>query len=139
MKTLHHKFIELAPPKLESGILYVSLEYCTVMHLCPCGCGNEIVTPIAPDRWQLSFDGESITLHPSIGNEKLPCKTHYWIKNNKIVDAGTWGKRDFKSHRSPTISVTPKMKDEPRENLSVKVGKQKESLFNKVIRWLFKR
>jgi hypothetical protein len=84
MVTLQHKFVELIPDSLADNILYVSLEYRTVIHKCGCGCGREIVTPISPNDWQLNFDGKTISLYPSIGNYNIPCKSHYWIRNNTI-------------------------------------------------------
>ena len=65
---MQHKFVEFIPDELENGVLYVSVTYATAIHECCCGCGNEVVTPLAPNDWQLTFDGESITLFPSIGN-----------------------------------------------------------------------
>ena len=84
MKTLHHKFVEHMPDFIEPGTLYVSMEYSTAIHKCICGCGNEVVTPISPHDWQLAFDGESISLLPSIGNWNFPCQSHYYITNNNI-------------------------------------------------------
>lgn len=88
MKTMKHKFVELIPEKLEENILYISLEHTTAIHKCVCGCGNEVVTPISPTDWQLIFNGEAVTLRPSIGNWSFPCKSHYFIINNKIKMAG---------------------------------------------------
>lgn len=84
MKTLTHKFVENAPEVLEDDILYVSIAYETVIHKCCCGCGNEVVTPLSPAGWSLIFNGEAISLKPSIGNWSFNCKSHYWIKNNKV-------------------------------------------------------
>ncbi len=61
------------------------MEYTVASHLCVCGCGREVVTPIRPSEWNLTFDGETISLHPSIGNWDFPCQSHYWIKRNKII------------------------------------------------------
>jgi hypothetical protein len=36
--------------------LYVSLEYATAIHACACGCGNEVVTPLSPNGWKLTFE-----------------------------------------------------------------------------------
>lgn len=49
-----------------------------------------MVTPISPVDWQLSFDGEAISLFPSIGNWDFPCRSHYWIKSNLIHWAPRW-------------------------------------------------
>ncbi len=91
MQTLKHKFVEFIPDSLEDGVLYISIEYCTAIHKCVCGCGNEVVTPISPTDWNLSFNGRSVSLSPSIGNWNFKCKSHYWIINNKIIFARKWG------------------------------------------------
>lgn len=78
------EFVTFAPQELEPGVVYVSMEYATVLHLCCCGCGNQVVTPLAPARWHLTFDGESISLKPSIGNWSFPCQSHYWISRNQV-------------------------------------------------------
>lgn len=85
-----HRFVEFVPSELDDGTLYVSIPYCTVVHRCACGCGNKVVTPITPADWQLTFDGESITLYPSIGNWGFPCRSHYWVTANAIRWAPTW-------------------------------------------------
>ena len=35
------------------------------------------------------FDGRTISLNPSIGNWSYPCRSHYWIKGNRVVWDGT--------------------------------------------------
>jgi hypothetical protein len=90
MKTIQHKFVESIPDVLEEGVLYISLQYCTAIHKCVCGCGNEVVTPLAPTDWKMTFDGVSITLHPSIGNWNFECRSHYWIVRNEIQHAIKW-------------------------------------------------
>lgn len=99
MKTLQHKFVDLIPDNLEDGILYISFQYCTAVHKCICGCGNEVVTPISPVDWQITFDGESISLTPSIGNWNFDCKSHYYISNNKVIYARMWSSKEIKAGR----------------------------------------
>jgi hypothetical protein len=43
-----HAFVELLPDTLEEQMLYVSVEYAAMVHLCLCGCGKKVVTPISP-------------------------------------------------------------------------------------------
>ncbi len=81
---LEHRFVQFIPEALEEGVLYVSVEYATASHRCFCGCGTEVCTPIAPSGWTLSFDGETVSLSPSIGNWQLACKSHYWICRNRV-------------------------------------------------------
>jgi hypothetical protein len=90
MKTLQHRFVEFIPELVEEGVLYISIEYCTAVHKCVCGCGNEVVTPLSPTDWELSFNGKTVSLDPSIGNWNFECKSHYWITKNKIRHAGRW-------------------------------------------------
>jgi hypothetical protein len=65
-------------------VLYTSIPYATALHRCLCGCGAEIVTPLSPTDWELSFNGESVSLSPSIGNWSYPCQSHYWIRRNRV-------------------------------------------------------
>ena len=83
-QTVSHEFVEYVPRELKDGVVYVSIPFATVIHKCCCGCGQQVVTPLAPSQWTLSFDGKSISLYPSIGNWKFPCKSHYWIKNDRV-------------------------------------------------------
>lgn len=79
-----HRFVDLIPEQLEDGVLYVCIQYETVSHLCLCGCGNEVVSPLHPQQWSLTFDGTAVSLAPSIGNWSFPCQSHYWIKRNQV-------------------------------------------------------
>lgn len=97
MKTLQHKFVEFIPEQIDNGILYISIEYCTAIHKCVCGCNNEVVTPLSPTDWRITFDGETVSLSPSIGNWSFPCQSHYWIINNNIKFSRKWDKSEIES------------------------------------------
>ena len=98
-KVLTHKFVEYIPEKLEDNIVYVSVEYATAAHKCCCGCGNEVITPFSPTDWNITFNGESVSLHPSIGNWNFSCQSHYWIKNNAVIWAGRMSKNEINAGR----------------------------------------
>lgn len=85
-----HEFVEYVPSTLAEGVLYVSVRFRTVVHLCACGCAAKIATPLSPANWQLGFDGESISLSPSIGAWGLPCRSHYWIESNTVLWSSPW-------------------------------------------------
>jgi len=79
-------FVSKMPDVLEYGILYISLEYKVAMHKCPCGCGKEVITPFDSYKgWSIINNNGLITLEPSILNMIFECKSHYYIKNNKVV------------------------------------------------------
>jgi hypothetical protein len=92
VEAFRHEFVEHAPDRLEPGVLYVSLPYKTVMHLCPCGCGHEVVTPLSPTGWALIFDGATLSLYPSVGNWSFPCQSHYWIDHGRVRWSWKWSK-----------------------------------------------
>tara|TARA_R110001583_G_scaffold195511_1_gene374771 strand:+ start:25652 stop:26056 length:405 start_codon:yes stop_codon:yes gene_type:complete len=87
---MQHKFVEFIPEDVQQGMLYVSVEYGTAVHKCCCGCGEEVVTPLTPTDWKLTFDGATVSLHPSIGNWSFRCRSHYVIKRNNILWCGDW-------------------------------------------------
>ncbi len=89
-ETLTHEFVEFIPDCLKDGTLYVSMQYATVVHKCCCGCGEEVVTPLSPTGWKLIFDGKTISLDPSIGNWSFECRSHYWIRSNKVRWVARW-------------------------------------------------
>lgn len=71
------------PNDLEHGIIYFSKDYSTAMHLCACGCGNKVITPIKPSYWRIAIEN-GLSVSPSIGNWDFPCRSHYWITNGKV-------------------------------------------------------
>ena len=69
--SLEHRFVEDLPDDVRPGVLYVSMEYGTAAHRCCCGCGEEVVTPFTPTGWKMTYDGETVSLKPSVGNWTL--------------------------------------------------------------------
>lgn len=97
--SVKHEFVERFPKVLDEGVLYVSLTYGSAAHLCCCGCGHKVSTPIAPGRWLILFNGESISLFPSIGNWSFPCRSHYWIEDGAVVWDHQWSDAEIKELR----------------------------------------
>jgi hypothetical protein len=90
LRTITHQFVKLIPDQLDEDTLYVSIEHATAVHRCLCGCGYEVVTPFSPTDWSLTFDGETVSLDPSIGNWSFDCQSHYWIERNRVVWSERW-------------------------------------------------
>ena len=91
------EFVRRVPAELEEGVLYVCLDCDVVVHKCACGCGEKVVLPLSPEHWRLTYDGE-VTLSPSIGNYQYECKSHYFIRNGKVVRVESF-KEEFKSKK----------------------------------------
>lgn len=89
-KAFEHRFVEFIPEILNEGVLYVSVNYATALHKCACGCGREVVTPLSPTFWRMTFDGETVSLFPSIGNWNFPCRSHYWVDRGRVRWARVW-------------------------------------------------
>jgi hypothetical protein len=142
IKTLTHEFVEHIPSDLKDGTIYVSMTFTTAIHKCCCGCGQEIVTPISPTDWKLIFDGQSISLYPSIGNWSLPCQSHYWIERNMVKWAPRWSQKKINTGRAYDVFnkerylsevIAQNVYDE-HENTSVKMtkGNTKKGLWQKI-------
>lgn len=93
------RFVAVIPEALDDGVLYVSTEYGIMMHRCVCGCRNTVSTPLSPADWQFTYNGETVSVHPSIGNWEYPCRSHYWIRNSRIIWAEDWSDKQIKANR----------------------------------------
>jgi hypothetical protein len=94
---LRHEFVECIPEDedIREGTIYISIRFATATHLCCCGCGNKVVTPIRPTDWKLIFDGKTISLEPSIGNWSFACRSHSFIRHNKVKWARQWSEEQI--------------------------------------------
>jgi len=141
---MKHEFVEFIPDNIEEGILYVSVEYGTVVHKCCCGCGCEVVTPLTPTDWYLTYNGDSISLSPSVGNWEFECQSHYWIRKNRVEWAGQWTKelieqgreydKELKEHYYTEEPVTPS-EEEPVSKPAPEVVKTEKRW--RLFSWLF--
>lgn len=78
------------PNELEPNVLYVSEEFGAAAHLCACGCGSKVNTPLGPTEWSLKVTPEGASLYPSIGNWQLKCQSHYWIREGEVKWSNKW-------------------------------------------------
>lgn len=124
---LRHQWVRFIPEKPEPGIIYISREYKTATHLCCCGCGLDVITPLNSAKWSLTDHGDSISLFPSIGNWSFPCKSHYWIDHNRIKWAGAMTQIQIARVREG---------DQLAVEAMVGANKPKGSLWKKFLHWL---
>jgi hypothetical protein len=97
---LKHEFVEFLPAQPKQGTIYISIRFGTASHLCVCGCGNKVVTPLRPTDWKLIYDGKTVSLDPSIGNWSFACHSHYWIQNNRVQWATSWSTARIEAARA---------------------------------------
>jgi hypothetical protein len=99
IRALRSEHVEFIPRDLDEGVLYISAQFQTASHLCCCGCGTKVVTPLRPTEFSLTeFDGGA-TLSPSIGNWNYPCQSHYWIKGGRVIVAGRMSREEINQGR----------------------------------------
>ena len=82
--------VHYMPKELKPGVLYVSEEFGAAAHLCACGCGSKIRTPLSPTEWALEETVNGPTLYPSVGNWQQACQSHYWIYRGKVRWSDKW-------------------------------------------------
>ena len=97
MQKVVARFVDTIPAgKRTEGEILISIKYGIASLACPCGCGNAMDLPIEPHRWSIKWDGEHISMSPSISSSRTQCKSHYWITDNRILWAqpiGEWSER----------------------------------------------
>src|SRR5438034_204780 len=91
--------VQFIPKALEPGVLYVAEEFGAAAHLCACGCGAKVRTPLGPTDWSLVDTPGGPTLDPSIGNWQQPCQSHYWIRDGDVLWARPWTKKEIAAGR----------------------------------------
>ncbi len=96
---LEHRFVTHTPEQLDPGVHYISMEYGTATHSCCCGCGEEVVTPFTPTDWKMTFDGETVSLWPSVGNWNQRCRSHYVIDRGRVLESGVWSDAQVAAER----------------------------------------
>ena len=82
---IHPQFVEFVPEELLPRVLYISERFNIALHLCCCGCGEEVVTPLNNAGWEIFRMSGKVSIWPSIGNWDYPCQSHYFIKRNRVV------------------------------------------------------
>ncbi len=91
--------VQYIPKELEAGVLYVSEEFGAVAHVCACGCGAKIRTPLGPTEWLFEETPKGPSLYPSIGNWQQKCQSHYWIREGVIVWSTQWTPEQIEAGR----------------------------------------
>ena len=121
------------PKELEVGVLYVSEEFGAAAHLCACGCGSKIRTPLSPTEWCLEETDRGPTLRPSVGNWQQKCQSHYLITRGEINWANKWapeqiiaGRRDEEER----LCAYYKTLDDQRDGVLRRFWKWLKNIFN---------
>lgn len=128
MTTIKLARVQYIPKYPEPGILYVSEEFEAAVHLCACGCGAKVSTPLGPTEWSLTETTTGPSLYPSVGNWQFPCKSHYWIFGGEIRWAEEWTPEQIEAGREA--------EDQRRQRYYEERDRQQTGILKRFWRWL---
>lgn len=100
LSTITLQRVEYMPKQLEPGILYLSERFGTAAHLCACGCGEKIRTPIGPTEWSVKEVAGRLSVWPSVGNWQKSCQSHYIIRDGRIIWRDQWSAEQIAAGRT---------------------------------------
>ncbi len=120
--------VKYIPKELEPGVLYVTEEFGAAAHLCPCGCGSKIRTPLGPTEWALEETDSGPTLYPSVGNWQKVCQSHYWINRGKIRWADKW--------TPEKIAIGRRYEEERRRAYYDNLDHHREGVLRRLLHWI---
>lgn len=135
------EYVKQFPEQLIEGILYVSEEFELTAHKCCCGCGEDVYNKLSPVKWCLSKSSDgSVSLYPSIGNWKYQCKSHYWIRNNQIIEAGTMSVKEIEMgqirDRQDRDRYIAQINSQAESKLSIKIWRSIRSVIRRILQYL---
>ena len=126
--------VHYMPQDLSPGVLYVSEEFGAAAHLCACGCGTKVRTPLGPTEWSLEGTDDGPTLRPSVGSWQLACQSHYLITDGEVIWARQWTTEEIADGR--------RREEERRRAYYDSLDRKRRSVLRRLLRWisgLFKR
>ena len=123
LQRVHHM-----PKDLEPGVLYVSEQFGAVAHLCACGCGSKIRTPLGPTEWSVEETDDGPTLRPSVGNWQQACQSHYLITRGEIIWSAQWNAKQIAGGR--------RREEERRREYYDALGRKRGGVVRKLWRWM---
>jgi hypothetical protein len=134
---LRPEFVQFIPEQLEPGVLYVSKRYSTASHLCCCGCGLEVVTPLNPAKWRIDVYAGTVSMWPSVGNWSFPCQSHYIIKKSAVIWAGAMSAAEIAAvqsrDRRDAVALAPR-----GSSMIVAIRRGIVDAWNRLVEWLGK-
>ena len=120
--------VHYMPRDLSPGVLYVSEEFGTAAHLCACGCGAKVRTPLGPAEWSLEETVDGPTLRPSVGNWQQACQSHYLITAGEVVWAMWWNVGQVVEGRQ--------REEERRSKYYARLERKHRSIVRRLVRWI---
>ena len=122
------QWVHYMPKELDPGVLYVSERFGAVAHLCACGCGSKVRTPLGPTEWSLEETEGGPTLWPSAGNWQQACQSHYLITRGEVIWAERWTPEQIADGRY--------REEEERREYYDSLDRKRGRVLHRVWRWI---
>lgn len=120
--------VHYMPKELKPGVLYVSEEFDIAMHLCACGCGSKVKTPLGPTEWSVQETKSGPSLRPSVGNWQQACQSHYWINRGEV---------EWATRRTPEeIAASRRCEEDRRRAYYKALDRQRAGMLQRLWHWL---
>lgn len=120
--------VHYMPKEIMPAILYVSEEFGIAIHLCACGCGSKIKTPLGSTEWSVKETKSGPSLWPSVGNWQEKCQSHYWITRGEIIWAKKWS--------SEQIAAGRRHEEERKRAYYDAIDRERSSKLGRFWRWV---
>lgn len=124
VRTIRHEFVEQVPRQMKARTLYISIEHGTCLHACLCGCGAEVATPLSPRQWALTYDGETVSLWPSVGSWHIRCQSHYIIRRSRVLWEPQFSPQEITGLRQPRATADAEYLPSKRDRKRHTVGSE---------------
>jgi len=91
----------------------------------------------------MTFDGEAVSLKPSIGSWNLECRSHYVVDRGRVIAAGTWTDGEIVAERRRDSHVKAEYyrsrnqdNGQPGKPAVTEVGPARRRFWYRAKRWL---
>ena len=119
------EWVEDLPEVMERGKVYISIKHRLTEHLCACGCKAEVSLPLGRSDWRIEYDGETVSLRPSVGNWRLPCGSHYIIRESRTQWCRAW---------SPEEVIAGRIRDRQKKEWDIKRKLKERVWWKRILR-----
>ena len=120
--------VHYMPKDLKPGVLYVSEQFGAAAHLCACGCGSKVRTPLGPTEWSVEETDGGPTLRPSVGNWQQACQSHYLIIRSEVIWAAQWTAEQIADGR--------RREEKRRREYYDSLDRRRDGVVQKLWRWM---
>jgi hypothetical protein len=85
----------------------------------------------------MMFDGETVSLDPSIGNWSFPCRSHYWLVRGGVNWALQWSSVEIERGRALDRMTKSRHYGDETSDTRDRPAANAKGLAARILTWLF--